>query len=461
MAGDEEAKARAVLAEMQLRISQGPTSALGIGEVVTPDDVRAAFLGLTKQFHPARFGRLAPELQKLANEVFLGIKAAHDHMLKVLGSSPASARGGSARGGSSTRSSTGAIPIMTPAGADGTSRTAVVPPRGTQSIPRVDPGTQPPTAFARGTDRDGRTPPRAITPVMGVPVGGAQRAGTPPPHGTTQPITRPMTPVPPGTQPGVSAPGTRPITPVPPGTQPGVAAPGSSQRMVRVRTSTGAMINMPAGKTSPPTSRTMTPVAPGTNPLKPVTLKPGEATSPLAPQKPITLPPGQTSPLAPKPITLRPGEATSPLKPITLPPGQTSPLAPPTQPPRPYGHGTGSGDGFNPPTVRNVAPTPHTASQAITQPLSREKFDDAAAFREAAAIMEQKNWPAAVQALATLTERVPYNKSYRAWFHYANGRAAYIAGRPDDAISEMQRALQAEPNHAHARHALSELQKRR
>ena len=62
-----------------MRISQGPESALGLGDAFSPDDVRAAFLALTKQFHPARFGRLSPELRAMSTEVFLGIKSAHEH----------------------------------------------------------------------------------------------------------------------------------------------------------------------------------------------------------------------------------------------------------------------------------------------------------------------------------------------------------------------------------------------
>ena len=65
---------------MQARISsQGPSVALGMEDSgATPESVRAAFLTLTKQFHPARFGRMSTEIQRLSNEVFLGIKAAHE-----------------------------------------------------------------------------------------------------------------------------------------------------------------------------------------------------------------------------------------------------------------------------------------------------------------------------------------------------------------------------------------------
>ena len=156
VAGDDESRAREVLAEMQLRISQGPTSALGIGEIVTPDEVRAAFLQLTKQFHPARFGRMSTELQRLANEVFLGIKSAHDHMLKVLGAPP---RGGTTRA---------SAPVI----AEGTQRNAHA--HGSQFIPRV-PGAPPPSGTGRASspvipsNGSGSTPAR--------PIWGVWRAG--------------------------------------------------------------------------------------------------------------------------------------------------------------------------------------------------------------------------------------------------------------------------------------------
>ncbi len=424
---------------MQFRIAEGPTSTLGIGEIVTPEEVRSAFLALTKQYHPARFGRLSVEIQKLSNEVFLGIKGAHDHMLKALGSSTIASRG---RQG---------IPVAQH-GADGTSRTNAI--RGSQSIPRVE-GITPPTL------RDGRSSSPAIggtptrsTPAMGVPIQrpttgtlptvqrpaeptrptGAvpahrpsgsipiQRPGTPPV--TVESTTRFGTPVPPATQPGVGPPPgagtlarpgtppvTRPSTPVPPGTQPATA--GSSQRMMRVRTATGSTLNVPANQvrsdraSSQPSSRTMPPVA-----------RPADA----LPPRPT---PGMTPP------TQRPA------------PGA---FTPPTQPPRP--------DNFNPPTVRNV-PTPAGLSAG------QGGFDEAGAFREATALLEKKDWTSARQALHALAARVPQSKVYRAWLCYARGREAYIAGRPQDAILEMQRALQLEPDLAHAKHALTELQRRR
>ena len=94
VAGLDEAGARAALADMQDRLARGPIAALGITASSTPEDARAAFLQLTKQYHPVRFGRMAAEIQKLANEVFLALRAAHDTVAKTLrrSSSPITAQ---------------------------------------------------------------------------------------------------------------------------------------------------------------------------------------------------------------------------------------------------------------------------------------------------------------------------------------------------------------------------------
>lgn len=69
---------------MQDRLTRGPIAALGITAGASPEDARAAFLQLTKQYHPVRFGRMATDIQKLANEVFLALRAAHDSVAKTL-----------------------------------------------------------------------------------------------------------------------------------------------------------------------------------------------------------------------------------------------------------------------------------------------------------------------------------------------------------------------------------------
>jgi hypothetical protein len=84
VAGLDEARARSTLADMQERLARGPIVALGLTSSSTPEDVRAAFLQLTKHYHPVRFGRMAADVQKLANEVFLSLRAAHDSVIKSL-----------------------------------------------------------------------------------------------------------------------------------------------------------------------------------------------------------------------------------------------------------------------------------------------------------------------------------------------------------------------------------------
>lgn len=153
MAGTDEARARATLVEMQSRISSGPHAALGVGEGATPEQVRAAFLALTKTFHPARFGRMSPEVQRLSNEVFLGIKGAHETLLKLLG-----------------------VPSRAPATGSGSFPRSASPPleRTTQRMPPIA---------------------RPMTPPFGVRVvAGAPRPGTPPQPDTGR-ITVPLAPV--------------------------------------------------------------------------------------------------------------------------------------------------------------------------------------------------------------------------------------------------------------------------
>jgi tetratricopeptide (TPR) repeat protein len=84
VAGLDEARARSVLADMQERLARGPIAALGLTAGSTPEDARAAFLQLTKHFHPVRFGRMATDIQRLANEVFLSLRAAYDSVARTL-----------------------------------------------------------------------------------------------------------------------------------------------------------------------------------------------------------------------------------------------------------------------------------------------------------------------------------------------------------------------------------------
>jgi hypothetical protein len=79
----DEASARDLLAEMQSRLGRDPHEALGLVGSPSALDVRNAFLTLTKTFHPAKFARMAPDIQRLANEVFLSLRAAHDNLSRA------------------------------------------------------------------------------------------------------------------------------------------------------------------------------------------------------------------------------------------------------------------------------------------------------------------------------------------------------------------------------------------
>lgn len=215
---------------MQFRISQGPHAALGVPEGAALEQVRSAFLALTKQFHPARFGRLSIEIQRLSNEVFLGIKSAHDVLAKALGGGRrASMQSGGMpviqaeiSGHTAQTRPSGAIPVQTRQTSSipvQTRQTSSIPvqTRQTSSIP-VQARPSAPPSFARGTDRpSGPTIPRTTTPIQ--------------PSPTTTPIqpSRTMTPIQPGrtTTPPLGTPVQRPSTPpvmrpaTPTGSRPG------------------------------------------------------------------------------------------------------------------------------------------------------------------------------------------------------------------------------------------------
>jgi hypothetical protein len=170
---------------MQSRLSQGPHITLGVAELATAGQVRAAFLELTKQYHPARFGRLSSELQRMSNEVFLGIKSAHDAMLRALGAPLKPTRGG-----------------IQPIQAEGSSRMPQVRP--TPQPPARAIGTAPPTAPTRPSqplpkvpsqDHGYRGGPEAVarrlTPPFGMPVTAPQPPQAPPQRPTPQRLGSP------------------------------------------------------------------------------------------------------------------------------------------------------------------------------------------------------------------------------------------------------------------------------
>lgn len=122
VAGIDEVSARSVLAEMQDRLASDPLAALGITPSASAEDVRTAFLQLTKQYHPVRFGRMATDIQRLSNEVFLALRAAHDAFAKNL------------------RRRSGPIPTTRPPAAPPTTAASAAPGAPAAALPTAPPG---------------------------------------------------------------------------------------------------------------------------------------------------------------------------------------------------------------------------------------------------------------------------------------------------------------------------------
>jgi hypothetical protein len=186
----DEARARSVLGAMQDRLVRGPIAALGISVSATAEDARAAFLQLTKQYHPVRFGRMAVDIQKQANEVFLALRAAHDSVLRTL------------------RRGTGPIAIApTPAAASGPSPSS----HGAAS-PSPSSHGAPPAVSANGRGGAQAPPMRGPRP-PGQDAAGAPAAGLRP--GASRPVAAPAAPA-------------APVGPAASGRTPGVARPAGS-----------------------------------------------------------------------------------------------------------------------------------------------------------------------------------------------------------------------------------------
>lgn len=249
-----------------MRISQGPHAALNISESASAEEVRAAFLELTKQFHPARFGRMSNDIHRTANEVFLGIKGAHDQLIKLLGSSGRPARSASA------------VPNVAPT-PGGTVRGVGLVPRAQSSQP-----------IARGTDRPGARPQ---TPVLTTPSGGVPRAATPvgmPAPGRT-PTPQAIPPMA-RTTPAAGVPIQRPSAPAidaperrltPPGGMPAQPRPGSpaSTPDRRMTPASGIPVQRPVSPSPSAQPRPASPVpATHARPITPPASRPPEINPP-------------------------------------------------------------------------------------------------------------------------------------------------------------------------------------
>lgn len=172
VAGIDEASARSVLATMQDRLVRDPASALGIAATATPDEIRAAFLQLTKQYHPVRFGRMTLDIQRLSNEVFLALRAAHDAL----------ARAARRQSGPVPTLRATASQVLAPMKAG---ERPPVPPRA--MTPATGVNALPPRAMTPATGVN-VLPPRAMTPATGVNVLPPRPPGPPPPPRPPSPV---------------------------------------------------------------------------------------------------------------------------------------------------------------------------------------------------------------------------------------------------------------------------------
>jgi len=188
VAGIDEANARAELAAMQDRLARDPVSALGVTPGATPEEVRSAFLELTKRYHPVRFGRMAVDIQQLSNEVFLALRGAHDTLAKI------------------RRRQTGPMP---------TARPTTAPPANQRILPPVPPRSTRPAGTSDSGERPAIGAP-PITPSMGQPITPSGGSKTVPRPAAPQPAPRPAQGAVGPVRPTVAP----PITPVAPSAAP-------------------------------------------------------------------------------------------------------------------------------------------------------------------------------------------------------------------------------------------------
>jgi hypothetical protein len=223
--GPDETRARAVLLEMQERLAVGPHAALGVAMTATVSEIRSAFLELTKRYHPARFGYMSSELQKLSNEVFLSLRAAHDVLAR-----PARAQAASKldRSGSYARSDrSGSFPQVHQAPQVHQNPQSSQSQRSERSGGSPAPVTQPPSGPASASHAAAAPPARATpspVPRSAAPALAAPANRSTPPAGMRIGAMRPASAgaTPPSPLPALAA---RPGLARPPSTPPGAARP--------------------------------------------------------------------------------------------------------------------------------------------------------------------------------------------------------------------------------------------
>ena len=193
-----------------MRLARSPYDALDIpAGSPTTEQIRTAFIRLSKIFHPHKFAQMSPDIQKQATEVFLSLRQAYDTLSKP---KPAQRPSGmmpalNPRDGRPPPPSSSALNPPTQRGVPPapTQREAGAAASSSQQIPAQRPVTTPATASQSQAMR-AMTPPggvpvvkRTMTPPGGVPA--VAKAPTPP-KGTPTTTTAannatPSTPAPP------------------------------------------------------------------------------------------------------------------------------------------------------------------------------------------------------------------------------------------------------------------------
>ncbi len=190
-----DGEAQVFLLAMQSRLQTDPRLALGLTPTSNAAEARTAFLTLTKQYHPVKFARCDSTIQRLANEVFLQLREAHDGVTKNARGAVGTGRT-AAVGSASTTGPVRTIAVATKT----TSSSAVLGRTPTPDTPRNAPVvTAPRTSSPPNSPKNPSAPtptppaPAAATPVV-TPPGTAQPVVTKTPPTTAGPTLRGSTP---------------------------------------------------------------------------------------------------------------------------------------------------------------------------------------------------------------------------------------------------------------------------
>lgn len=397
----------AILRDMQAKLRRSPSEALGVAAGAGPHEVRAAFMALTKQYHPTKFARLDEATVKLANEVFLQLREAYEHLATAgnkrartvpgvgLGEAEAARRadGASAagQGGPGVRVSDRASTSV------GLGASVRIPDRSDRAGSTA--GGSPP-ANANNTN-PGAARIAGRRPLLG----GNRSAGDAP---ASAPPTRPSSPA------ITSAAPTRPSSPA----------------------ITGGRVIVPAVAPSSPPTRASSPAITG-----------GRGSVPASSN---TLP---ARPSAPSISTPASASSSASARPAAVPATGSGRVAAPSS--------SSPSSSLGGPKIRfdtsRGSPTGGSASGAEPAPAAGAAPSSIAELARIRGLIYRQQWTEARDALQLLLLRAPSDRSSMAQLAYVCGREALELGNVSEARRELLRALSIEPDMEAARAALREL----